>query len=448
MTDTLIRTLVLILTYSVPACFVYICFSFLFWGIELKGYLKKIAVYAFIQSVTGTFGIMVIPLSAHFLFFIIDFFFLFFLLFREFGLADKFKVSFVAYVVYFAMETIPGMISLLFWTREMLLRDYLINFLVYTPSIVLMAILSFIMHRTKFSPGTKLREFMNRKNKMQLYYLGLFVFIHFVLMVLFVSIHMDYPLLNNKNLLFLIFTVACILDFIVLYLAFRALAQNKEIAIQTTQEMYIDDINQMFTKIRSQRHDFLNHIQVIQAMVRRNKQSELIRYTEELVGEIAQYNEIMQIGHPAFAALVQAKLVTAMEHKIDFDYEFSGLDALPLGIKSIDLVKITGNLIDNAFDEVLKLPTEKRWVELKGWTGDGRFHILVRNPGDPLSEEQLDNIFSPGYSTKDGEHSGLGLYIVKERTEHYKGKVEVESCQDKGTTFRVSIPITGRKVAL
>ncbi|MCK5102484.1 MAG: HAMP domain-containing histidine kinase, partial [Cyclobacteriaceae bacterium] len=36
--------------------------------------------------------------------------------------------------------------------------------------------------------------------------------------------------------------------------------------------------------------------------------------------------------------------------------------------------------------------------------------------------------------------SGLGLYIVKETIDKLKGKIEVESELNKGTTFTVTIP--------
>jgi sensor histidine kinase regulating citrate/malate metabolism len=35
-----------------------------------------------------------------------------------------------------------------------------------------------------------------------------------------------------------------------------------------------------------------------------------------------------------------------------------------LGLKSIDLIKILGNLLDNAFEEAQLLPPEERIVEL------------------------------------------------------------------------------------
>lgn len=56
-----------------------------------------------------------------------------------------------------------------------------------------------------------------------------------------------------------------------------------------------------------------------------------MKYMKELLEEINEVNDIIRIGHPAIAALIQAKFALAMRTKIDFHYEFTGLDGLALG---------------------------------------------------------------------------------------------------------------------
>jgi sensor histidine kinase regulating citrate/malate metabolism len=170
------------------------------------------------------------------------------------------------------------------------------------------------------------------------------------------------------------------------------------------------------------------------------KYDDLKRYTAELIGEVRQVNDIIKIGHPAIAAIVQSKLIAAMSNHINFRHEFSEFDNLTLGVKSVDIVIIIGNLVDNAFDEVMNLPPEQRWVELKGWRSDRNLYISVLNKGSVIREEDVEKIFESGYSTKQN-HSGIGLAIVKERVNHYKGTIVVKSDPDHGTEFIVSIPL-------
>ncbi|RKN84165.1 GHKL domain-containing protein [Paenibacillus ginsengarvi] len=237
----------------------------------------------------------------------------------------------------------------------------------------------------------------------------------------------------------LILTIASL---IVLIVVFRMIRQNKEEAIRITQEAYIDEMNDMFTTIRGQRHDFLNHVQTIHTFLQMKKYDDLQRYTGELIGGIRQINDIIQIGHPAVAALVQSKVVTAMDKNIDFRHEFEPIGNLDLGVTSVDIVIIIGNLVDNAFDEVAKLPVSERWVELRGWHQAGNLVVSVRNPGRTICDEEKERLFVPGYSTKrPDDHSGLGLAITKKRVDSYKGSITIESDEEHGTTFTVSMPI-------
>ncbi|WP_090977348.1 sensor histidine kinase [Paenibacillus sp. CF384] len=236
--------------------------------------------------------------------------------------------------------------------------------------------------------------------------------------------------------LFTIFSLLC------MYLVFRYMGKSKEIAVRSTQELYIQNMDVMFTEIRSQRHDFLNHVQTMYALLSRGKKEEQLRYMEELIEEINEVNDIIRIGHPAVAALIQAKLAQAMRTKILFDHHFTGLEGLSLGVKSVDIVKIIGNLIDNAFDEVSGLVPELRHVIVKGWSESGMLFFSVANlVHEDFDPARVNQMFGTGFSTKvGGDHSGLGLAVVKERVEYYKGTIDVKLVEGY-IHFELAIPV-------
>lgn len=68
-------------------------------------------------------------------------------------------------------------------------------------------------------------------------------------------------------------------------------------------------------------------------------------------------------------------------------------------------------------------------------------HIDIKDNGKGIPSNQLKTIFEPGYSTKK-RGWGLGLSLVKRIVkEYHKGNVFVlESQQNVGTTFRISLP--------
>ncbi|MDW7661608.1 MAG: sensor histidine kinase, partial [Bacillota bacterium] len=78
---------------------------------------------------------------------------------------------------------------------------------------------------------------------------------------------------------------------------------------------------------------------------------------------------------------------------------------------------------------------------------DHEHHIFqVKDTGGGISEEKLEYIFNPGYSTKYDEitgnsNRGIGLTLVKDIVENYfGGSIEVKSEAGTGTEFIVMIP--------
>jgi two-component system nitrogen regulation sensor histidine kinase NtrY len=66
--------------------------------------------------------------------------------------------------------------------------------------------------------------------------------------------------------------------------------------------------------------------------------------------------------------------------------------------------------------------------------------ITVADNGMGIAKEDFHRIFEPKFTTK-SSGMGLGLGIIKNIIENYKGTITLESHLGKGTTFTVSLPI-------
>ncbi|MFC5701248.1 sensor histidine kinase [Cohnella faecalis] len=208
-----------------------------------------------------------------------------------------------------------------------------------------------------------------------------------------------------------------------------------------TQDIYLGDIDQMFASIRGQRHDFLNHVQVIHTMAQMRKIDQLQQYLGELVKESQGISEIVNHSSPVLAAFIKAKITVAISKSIAFTYELPNRwDSSDTSVKTIDIVKILGNLVDNAFDEVASLPQIERIVHVIVRHEEDGLTLEIRNKGRVLNDSELARIFLPGYTTKRAGHSGLGLAIVLERVGSYNGKLDVRSNEKEGTVFRIVLP--------
>ena len=112
----------------------------------------------------------------------------------------------------------------------------------------------------------------------------------------------------------------------------------------------------------------------------------------------------------------------------EFDY------ALPVvAADSNRLKQIFINLIVNAFQAMeaggaLMIRTSQ--------PDDDTVRIEISDTGKGIPEEQIELIFEPFFTTKkDGEGTGLGLFIVRKMVELMGGRISVASAAGAGTCF-------------
>jgi PAS domain S-box-containing protein len=131
--------------------------------------------------------------------------------------------------------------------------------------------------------------------------------------------------------------------------------------------------------------------------------------------------------------------------KINFTKEYDKkLPKIKLDIKLAKL--ILKHLIDNA----LSYNKKEGNVFLKISKKEKDIEIIVKDNGIGIPLHQQKQIFTKLFRADNVkkniiEGKGLGLYIVKSILEYSGGKIWFESEEKKGTTFFVSIPLSGMK---
>ena len=105
------------------------------------------------------------------------------------------------------------------------------------------------------------------------------------------------------------------------------------------------------------------------------------------------------------------------------------------------LQQVILNLIVNAEYAMRSTPT-KRLVVRTAREGDSVV-IEVSDTGTGMSDETLQRAFEPFFTTKPaGEGTGLGLSVSYGIIEAHQGTITVESAPDRGTTFRITLPVS------
>ncbi len=69
--------------------------------------------------------------------------------------------------------------------------------------------------------------------------------------------------------------------------------------------------------------------------------------------------------------------------------------------------------------------------------------VTISDSGSGISEESLKHIFEPFYTTKKEAGTGLGLSITYGIVEKLGGRIDVQSKVGEGTSFTVTLPISG-----
>jgi nitrogen fixation/metabolism regulation signal transduction histidine kinase len=108
-------------------------------------------------------------------------------------------------------------------------------------------------------------------------------------------------------------------------------------------------------------------------------------------------------------------------------------------IDRTQLIRIVTNLVKNAIQAIPEEQENKKIIV--SITKETNHAIIkVQDNGKGIAEEDFERVFEPKFTTKTSG-MGLGLAIIKNIIENYNGSITFESKLNKGTTFKVILPI-------
>jgi two-component system sensor histidine kinase ChvG len=134
--------------------------------------------------------------------------------------------------------------------------------------------------------------------------------------------------------------------------------------------------------------------------------------------------------------------IVSLNKKIEIQIVSKNIKQKILNILGIEsrIEQVIANLLENALS--FSQNNTKIFVEVEELNDD--FLIIVKDQGPGFKEKNIENIFKRFYSNRPknfGEHSGLGLNIVKNIVELHKGKIKALNRIDtKGAQLEVMFP--------
>jgi PAS domain S-box-containing protein len=113
----------------------------------------------------------------------------------------------------------------------------------------------------------------------------------------------------------------------------------------------------------------------------------------------------------------------------------------PVPMDEVLMRQALGNLVQNAVESMPKGGSLLVNAELLPFVGRKReVELQVADTGHGIPSDRLEKIFLPFYTTKP-KGTGLGLALVHKIILLHNGRIQVESREGVGTTFRVRLPI-------
>ena len=179
-----------------------------------------------------------------------------------------------------------------------------------------------------------------------------------------------------------------------------------------------------------------------------NLKQKLNDYSETLIQQIDAMSSVAS-AFSNFASMPAQQnetlnVVEVVDLALDIfneDYIFFEIEETAI-ISKMDrtqLVRIINNLVKNAIQSIPENQQKKSILVAVKREHDS-VNIIVKDNGIGIEKENMERIFEPKFTTK-SSGMGLGLGIIKNIIENYKGTITFETQYGQGTTFTVSLPL-------
>ncbi len=183
---------------------------------------------------------------------------------------------------------------------------------------------------------------------------------------------------------------------------------------------------------------------------------QILHETRKLETVIRRVEEYVQIPKPSFETGDIQEVVEdafrsfskeASQAGVFFNLETRGLKEnghlfLDKGL----VIQAISHVVRNSLEALAEAPPGKgtKTVTLTLFAGEDYVGVSVSDKGQGISKKNLDLIFEPFFSTRP-DHVGLGLTLVRRVIGEHRGKVQVESRLNEGTTVSLYLPKDRRR---
>lgn len=193
------------------------------------------------------------------------------------------------------------------------------------------------------------------------------------------------------------------------------------------------EVETMYREMRGWRHDFRNHIQLLQTYAQKGDLEAIKSYLTELEGDLKRVEPAVKTGNSMADAILNSKISLAKAKGIAVRADAH--IPVTLSISDLDLCVLLGNLFDNAIEASQKLREDERMIRIYMDMKGSQLYISFTNLAAGGKQKKVGGRFS---STK-GEGHGFGLARIDSVVERLGGYL-TRASEEGAFTTEVLLP--------
>ena len=229
--------------------------------------------------------------------------------------------------------------------------------------------------------------------------------------------------LENLISVLVISLVLVFANFVILENGLRNKHEQQQLQIY---EKYMLIIDEIISELRRKQHEYDNHIQALSMIpITYGECSVVQEKIESYYTDLKAKNELvdfLKLDNKILAGFLYAKFKQAMYAKIHLNIKIKNY-SFDTKVKDYELIEMIGIVIDNAIEASGNNAEVDVLLDQKG----KKNIIQVKNKHPYISQEQMNNFFKKGMSTKGNGKRGYGLYNLARLMKKYTGDIIVSN---------------------
>lgn len=241
----------------------------------------------------------------------------------------------------------------------------------------------------------------------------------------------------------IIFLLLMLFPLPLIYIIYIGVLYNKNTALteenhrKTLEQKQYEFLQTSVSTIRNWKHDYHNHLLVLQNLLDTEQYEESKSYIHQLVGNCINTEWNITTGNHTLDAIVGMKIVQMKEQKISFRHTIYLPDFLP--INDIQLTSLVGNLLDNAIEACSRIIDPTLRTVTFTIKPEREFCVIyVENSSPGIYQYDTKHHL---LTSKCGDNHGIGLKQVAKIISDANGFYEITPEKNRFSII-IALPLT------